>query len=127
MTDGHESEKCPTLDMGMQLLLEVRRIVTDNDRLLREILGMMHQQSKNLEHLPKLNDIAETLAEIKDNLIEPATGRKQIPLASHLLTIAILGAIILLVVMRDTNKSLNIGPAGISIGQQQHNEPGSNN
>lgn len=121
-----DPEGCPAIDVSMQLLLEVRRIVAENDRLLREVLAMMHQQAKNLEHLPKLNDIATTLHDIKEQLIEPATGRKQIPMLSHLITVAVLGAIILVVFLKDSGKSFSLGPNGIQIGQGQDESKQSN-
>ena len=67
-------------------------------------------------HLDTLSDILQVLKEIKTDLLEPAVGKKQIPLSIGLTMIAILGALLVFEKVQQTGKDVAIGTGGLKIG-----------
>lgn len=110
---GDRCDDCPGFENGV--LREVHRIVTQTDRKIDAMIGSIREVSANTAHLSKLDAIASGIEMLNQNLVGPATGRRQIPLVSHLLTIAILGAIMIALLVKNTDKDVTISPTGISI------------
>lgn len=72
--------------------------------------------SSSVEYLEKLGPINETLERLEKTLVDAATGRKQIPLFSHLIMIVFLGTALLIVIIEKSNRTIEIGTSGVKIG-----------
>lgn len=83
------------------------------DRKIDERLTKIEATTAHLDTLP---DILRVLKEIKTDLLEPAVGRKQIPLSIGLTMIAILGALLVFEKVQQTGKDVAIGTGGLKIG-----------
>lgn len=70
-------------------------------------------------HLDTLPEILQVLREIKTDLLEPAVGKKQIPLSIGLTMIAILGALLVFEKVQQTGKDVAIGTGGLKIGSSE--------
>lgn len=82
--------------------------------------------TRHAAHLQKLEDMSDALVQMKEGseriekgLMGPATGKGQIPLWSHLITVAILGAILILVMVEKSDKTIRLGPSGLEIGYKE--------
>lgn len=80
-----------------------------------EIHNTIAEIAEHSMHLQSLDNIASTLSRLEDTLVGPATGRRQIPLVSHLITILILGAFALVLLLEHSTKSVEVGMHGIVI------------
>lgn len=56
-----------------------------------------------------LADVSAVLKNIKDDLVGPATGRKQVPIWSHMLTVFFLGIIALVILIERSQKVIHFG------------------
>jgi hypothetical protein len=83
------------------------------DRKIDERLTRIESATVHLDTLP---EILQVLREIKTDLLEPAVGKKQIPLSIGLTMIAILGALLVFEKVQQTGKDVAIGTAGLKIG-----------
>ena len=92
---------------------DVLKAISQVDEIHTEVKRM----STHSEHLSKLDVIADSLKSMEKNLVGPATGRKQIPLGSHLLIVLILGAMLLVVLIEKSSKSISLTPKGIIISE----------
>jgi hypothetical protein len=86
------------------------------DRKIDERLTKIEATTAHLDTLP---DILRVLKEIKTDLLEPAVGKKQIPLSIGLTMIAILGALLVFEKVQQTGKDVAIGTGGLKIGSSE--------
>lgn len=86
------------------------------DRKIDERLTRIESATAYLDTLP---EILQVLREIKTDLLEPAVGKKQIPLSIGLTMIAILGALLVFEKVQQTGKDVAIGTAGLKIGSSE--------
>lgn len=74
----------------------------DEVKRTAEFVTKIHDDIKTLnkhaEHLKSLQEISLTLRVLNQSLVGPATGRRQVPLATHLFTVAILGLALMMTV-----------------------------
>lgn len=82
---------------------------------ISEMYNVVDDIQKNTEHLRQLEPIAKELKNLNDNLVGPATGRKQVSLTAHIVTIAILGSALLVLFLDKSQHSLRISTSGIEI------------
>lgn len=109
--NGEEEHSCPIFRDWPTHHQEARRMATR----VNEMHGMVKVIADSAESLSNLGLIASGIRDLNMNLIGPATGKKQVSLISHLFIVAVLGTIIFLLLMKDQNKKVSIGPNGISI------------
>ena len=116
---NHESKAmksfCPIGDEWA----EHREDSIDAMRKVTEMHGTITVMAGHTSHLSKLDSIANTLERLEDSLVGPATGKKQVSLVSHLITIFMLGAVILVVLLKGSDKEVSVGLGGISIHKAQ--------
>lgn len=80
-------------------------------------IDVMHNEVKAL-NVP-LRDIAATLKEIKTDLLEPAVGRKQVPLSVCTIICSGLVVCLILVLVANTKKNIEFGPIKIQSGEME--------
>jgi hypothetical protein len=86
---------------------------TELFRKLNEAIGATKETVPQI--VSALHDLNISVKDLKDNLVGPATGRKQVPLTSHLIIVFSL-ALALILVKLDTGHSLSVGgPSGLTI------------
>lgn len=99
---------------------EFRRDTEIASRGIAKLSPKLDEIMKNAEHIPNVSDnlreAADTMRLIKEDLIEFATGKRQVSLLSHLMTVLILGAIALVILVERSTKSIDITATGIHIG-----------
>lgn len=81
----------------------------------------MHNAMEELKHLQTLPIIADSLRNLNENIIGPAMGKKVVPQAAYYTTLAVMGMIIAILLLKDSNKSLSIDGGGFHMGEL---EPG---
>lgn len=74
----------------------------------------------------QISDMAARCIRIESQLLAAATGSNRVPLASHLITVVVLGAIALVILLNHTNKSLDLSPSHIRIGDSRNEPPPAN-
>lgn len=102
---------CPLSDLVTTIQLEQRQMALE----IKELKSVMANVERNTEHLHALQTIAEQLKEMHSDLIHAATGRKQIPLSSHLLFVLIFGAALLFLLVERSDKNLSLNSNGLNI------------
>lgn len=85
-----------------------------NEKLARldSRLLCVENSLKHLEILPKIHDV---LCEMKRDLLEPAVGKKQMPISIAIMMIAILGGLLVFREVKDSSKDVTISAAGLKI------------
>lgn len=81
-----------------------------------EKIEEMHNAMEELKHLQTLPMIAESLKNLNENIIGPAMGKKVVPQAAYFTTLAIMGLIIAVLLLKDSNKEMSINSSGFHIG-----------
>lgn len=88
-----------------------------------EIHGYTQKMEAHVENLAVLPAIYDLLKGMKEDLIEPATGKKQMPVSIAMLVIVILGGLLIFDRVKGSNANLSLSPTtGLSIQQQQQLE-----
>lgn len=77
----------------------------------------MHNAMDELKHLQTLPIIADSLRNLNENIIGPAMGKKVVPQAAYFSTLAVMGLIIAILLLRDTEKTLSIDSGGFHMGE----------
>lgn len=77
----------------------------------------MHNAMDELKHLQTLPLIADSLRNLNENIIGPAMGKKVVPQAAYYTTLAVMGMIIAILLLKDSNKSLSIDGGGFHMGE----------
>lgn len=80
-------------------------------------INIMHDGVKALNG--PLQEIAATLREIKTDLLEPAVGRKQVPLSVMMIVCSGLVVCLILVLVANTKKNIEFGPIKIQSGDME--------
>lgn len=80
-------------------------------RQVEQLHVNLNEMKNDTAHLEKLH----VLIEIKDKLLDTATGRKQIPLVSHIIGMVLLGTIFLVMLVVNNSKEVKIPWLGIEI------------
>ena len=75
---------------------------------MQKELTRMHDKLDHLQYLPKIANSLETLT---DKLVKPATDK-----TGTLLISAVLAAVIVILVLKDTDKGVEITSSGIKMG-----------
>ena len=75
-------------------------------------LNRVETALKHLEILPKIHEV---LCEMKRDLLEPAVGKKQMPISIAIMMIAILGGLLVFREVKDSSKDVTISAAGLKI------------
>ena len=70
---------------------------------------------EGMRHLEILPQIHAVLCEMKRDLLEPAVGRKQMPISIAIMMIAILGGLLVFREVKDSDKDVMISAAGLKI------------
>jgi hypothetical protein len=125
-----EHEECKCMAEVLQLARDHRQLLIDHRKdfadhradakLAMAKIDVIHTQStameKHAENLNSLPGIYDVLKGIREDLIAPATGRKQMPVSIAMTVIILLGALLLLDRVRDSNKEVVLSPTeGIKI------------
>ena len=84
-------------------------------RRLSAIDSRLSQVESGIKHLEILPKIHEVLCEMKRDLLEPAVGRKQMPLSIGIMMIAILGGLLIFREVKESSKDVTISAAGLKI------------
>lgn len=84
-----------------------------------EKIGELHNAMDDLKHLQTLPVIAESLRSLNENIIGPAMGKKVVPQAAYFTTLAVMGLIIAVLLLKDSKKSLSIDSGGFHMGEAQ--------
>ena len=79
-------------------------------------LNRMHDKLDHLQYLPK---IAQSLETLTDKLVKPATDK-----TSMIIMSAMLAVVVVILVLKDTDKEVKITSSGIEMGNSH--EPNSN-
>lgn len=87
-----------------------------------EKIGELHNAMEDLKHLQTLPVIAENLRSLNDNIIGPAMGKKVVPQAAYFTTLVIMGLIIGVLLLKDSDKSLSIDSGGFHMGELKPGE-----
>lgn len=119
--NGEFKDNCPAVIIARELLEEVHGLTKETYKKVNDMSSLLIKIESYVSHLPKLDTIAKELGSMNCNLIDAVAGKKQIPLISHLLIMAIMGAALLVMIMSKTSKDLSISPTGISINESQQN------
>lgn len=82
-----------------------------------EKISEVHDAMEDLKHLQTLPIIADNLRSLNENIIGPAMGKKVVPQAAYFTTLVIMGLIIGVLLLKDSNKSLNIDSGGFHMGE----------
>ena len=82
---------------------------------IHSAIANVAQDTKHLSKLDDLADIKTSMSTLSQNLVGPATGRKQVSLSAHLLMIVVFATIILIVLIDRSSKTVEITPSGIKI------------
>lgn len=106
---------CP-LAVEWRATAQKRIELTDKVEEMHMSFSQIKQDTQYLTILPHM---LKSLDEMKKNLIAPATGRKQVPLISHLLMMAVFGIIIAVLLLKDGNKELHIDAKGIHLQEKK--------
>lgn len=85
---------------------------TDKLNRLDSRLNRVETALKHLEILPKIHEV---LCEMKRDLLEPAVGKKQMPISIAIMMIAILGGLLVFREVKDSSKDVTISAAGLKI------------
>lgn len=92
------------------------------DRAMKRI-GVMHRRmrsiDRNSEYLKSLPEAVTELRDLKENLVGPATGRRQVPLSAHIMMMVFFGIALLVVLIDKSGKTIRIDSHGIEIGQNK--------
>lgn len=84
-----------------------------------EIHGYIQNMSHYTHHLSSLSAIAATIDKIEQNLVGPATGRKQVPTIVFFLTVTVLTAIVLGLIAGAYDQKISMSPGNIAIEKNQ--------
>lgn len=99
---------------------EFRRETEISNRSVAKLGSKLDEIMEKTKHVPdvsqNLRETSETMRLIKDDLLQFVTGKRQVSLTSHLMTVLILGAIALVILVERSTKSIDITPTGIHIG-----------
>ena len=75
---------------------------------MQQELNRMHDKLDHLQYLPKISHSLETLT---DKLVKPATDKTGVLLVS-----AVLAIVIVILVLKDSDKGLEINSSGLKMG-----------
>jgi hypothetical protein len=64
-----------------------------------------------------LTEISQTLKDMKENLVGPATGRKQVQLSVFMMVVGFLCIVLVLQAIGSTKKNIEFGPIKIQSGE----------
>lgn len=83
-------------------------IAIDEFIQLQREMARLHDKLDHLQYLPRIANSLETLT---DKLVKPATDKTGVLLVS-----AVLAVVIVILVLKDTNKNVRISRSGIEMG-----------
>lgn len=75
---------------------------------------------KVANNMEPLKEIATSLKLLTDRLVDGATGRKQIPQMTHFIVVGIFAICLIVLLIKDSNKSVKIDTNGIEINDASH-------
>lgn len=92
-----------------------RREVDITSRKVEKTYSKVVDMANDVESTAKVLERASIVLEnIKEDLVGAATGRKQISIVSHLLTVAILGIIALVILVERSQKVIHFGATALT-------------
>lgn len=94
-------------DLKAEALGTMVKVNTMHDRL-----GEIHTHTQNLDCLPEL--VKEVRA-TRESLIGPATGKRRVDIATHLITVGVLAIALIILVADRFNTSVKITEKGFTI------------
>lgn len=92
-----------------------RREVDITGRKVEKTYAKVVDMSNDVESTAKVLERASVILDnIKNDLVGAATGRKQISIVSHLLTVTILGIIVLVILVERSQKVIHFGATALT-------------
>lgn len=87
--------------------------------VIHQALLDVRRDTVHLRHIPKavdaLQDLKVIISDLKDDLVGPATGKRQVPISVFTCTMGVFGLFIVILLLKDFTKSAKISAPGFSI------------
>lgn len=106
--DNGEGLVCPMAD-ELENYMSTGRLAMQQIQRLEPRLTKIEDSTVHLRKLDKLEDISNTLTDMKSGLLSAALGKQQVPLSVVLLLIAAMSAVCILLLINNTDKSIDLG------------------